>query len=183
MTMMHTFKARYVCTYVYTVPAYIDMYIHNILCMQMYVAACTKDLQQGNCHTLQCHNSILLVVVAGHSLLKSSEITSVVTLQKMFHRISLSSYSVDTFLHRVGCHEISFELKHSPCTCKAQGVGVLSQLSFFAIFFMQQDTNLWCKFQSVNVIQNYHNRHTKTEFSMTIVVILYGIDTLEFAAV
>ena len=38
-----------------------------------------------------------------------------------------------------------------------------------------------CKFQSVKVIQNYHNGHTKIEFSMTIVVILYDIHTLEFA--
>ena len=40
-----------------------------------------------------------------------------------------------------------------------------------------------CKSQSVNVIQNYHNSHTKIEFSMTIVnvAILYDIHTLEFA--
>ena len=33
----------------------------------------------------------------------------------------------------------------------------------------------------MGVIQNYHNGHTKFEFSMTIVVILYDIHTLEFA--
>ena len=29
--------------------------------------------------------------------------------------------------------------------------------------------------------QNYHNGHTKIEFNMTILVILYDIHTLEFA--
>ena len=34
-----------------------------------------------------------------------------------------------------------------------------------------------CKFQSMKIIQNYHNSF---EFNMTIVVILYDIHTLEF---
>ena len=38
-----------------------------------------------------------------------------------------------------------------------------------------------CKFQSVRATQNSHNGHTKFEFSMTIMVILYDIHTLEFA--
>ena len=37
------------------------------------------------------------------------------------------------------------------------------------------------KFQSMNIIQNYHNSHTKFKFGMTIVVILYDPHTLEFA--
>ena len=37
------------------------------------------------------------------------------------------------------------------------------------------------KFQSMRVVQNYHYGHTRFEFSMTIVVILYDIHTLEFA--
>ena len=38
-----------------------------------------------------------------------------------------------------------------------------------------------CKLQSMKATQNYHNGHTKFKFSMTIVVILYDIYTLEFA--
>ena len=38
-----------------------------------------------------------------------------------------------------------------------------------------------CKFQSMKATQNYHNGHTKFEFSMIIVVNLYDIHTLEFA--
>ena len=40
---------------------------------------------------------------------------------------------------------------------------------------------LHCKYQSIKVTQNYHNGHTKFEFGMTIVVILCGLHTLEFA--
>ena len=38
------------------------------------------------------------------------------------------------------------------------------------------------QFQSVKATQNSHNCHTKFEFSMTIVVILYDIHILEFIA-
>ena len=38
-----------------------------------------------------------------------------------------------------------------------------------------------CKFQSMNIIQNYHNSHTKFKFGMTIVGVLCDPHTLEFA--
>ena len=33
----------------------------------------------------------------------------------------------------------------------------------------------------MNIIQNYHNGHTKFNFGMTIVVIVHDLHTLEFA--
>ena len=38
-----------------------------------------------------------------------------------------------------------------------------------------------CLTQSVNVIQNYHNGHTKFEFSMTTVVTLHDLSCLLYA--
>ena len=38
-----------------------------------------------------------------------------------------------------------------------------------------------CKMRSMKFIQNYHNEHTKIEFGMLIVVILYEFHTSDFA--
>ena len=38
-----------------------------------------------------------------------------------------------------------------------------------------------CKMRSMKFIQNYHNEHTKIEFGMLIVVILYEFHTSHFA--
>ena len=40
---------------------------------------------------------------------------------------------------------------------------------------------LHCKMRSMKFIQNYHNEHTKIEFGMLIVVILYEFHTSHFA--
>ena len=40
---------------------------------------------------------------------------------------------------------------------------------------------LHCKMRSMKVIQNYHNEHTKFNFGMLIVVILYELHTSHFA--
>ena len=41
--------------------------------------------------------------------------------------------------------------------------------------------NMHCKMRSMKFIQNYHNEHTKFNFGMLIVVILYEFHTSHFA--